>query len=81
MLVDSASRPGMSGGPVIRRSWGNHIMQDGGLSVGPGTGTRFVGVYSGRLHSNDANDPQLARVWPAPLIEQIIDVPTRDANI
>lgn len=32
LLVDSASRPGMSGAPVIRRSWGNHSLASGGTS-------------------------------------------------
>jgi hypothetical protein len=27
MLVDTASRPGMSGAPVIRRSWTNHMAE------------------------------------------------------
>jgi hypothetical protein len=78
MLIDSASRPGMSGAPVIRRSWGNHQLENGGVVMGPGSATRFVGVYSGRLHTNDPNDPQLARVWPRALLEEIVQVPTRD---
>jgi len=78
MLVDSASRPGMSGAPVIQRSWGNHMLDNGGVAMGPGSATRFLGVYSGRLHTNDPNDPQLARVWPQSLLEEIIQVPTRD---
>jgi Trypsin-like peptidase domain len=32
LLVDSASRPGMSGAPVIRRSWGTHSLASGGTS-------------------------------------------------
>ena len=78
MLVDSASRPGMSGAPVIRRSWGNHMLEDGAVSMGTGSATRFIGVYSGRLHTNDPNDPQLARVWPQVLLEAIVQVATLD---
>lgn len=78
LLVDSASRPGMSGAPVIRRSWGDKQMDDGSTMMGPGAATRFVGVYSGRLHVHDPNDPQLARVWPVALLEQIVQAPTRD---
>ena len=77
--VDSASRPGVSGVPVIRRSWGNHMFEDGGAAVRPDSATRFIGVYSGRLHSNDPNDPQLARVWSKALLEEVVQVPTRDA--
>jgi hypothetical protein len=78
MLVDSASRPGMSGAPVIRRSWGNHMLENGNATMGTGSATRFIGVYSGRLHTNDPNDPQLARVWPRTLLDEIVQVPTRD---
>jgi hypothetical protein len=68
----------MSGAPVIRRSWGNHMLEDGGVTMGPGSATRFIGVYSGRLYTNDSNDPQLARVWPRTLLEEIVQVPTKD---
>jgi hypothetical protein len=33
MLVDTASRPGMSGAPVIRRSWTNHMVQPGVVAL------------------------------------------------
>jgi hypothetical protein len=29
MLVDTASRPGMSGAPFIHRNWKQHVMTDG----------------------------------------------------
>lgn len=79
ILVDTASRQGMSGSPVIRRSWGNHIMAGGGVLTGPGTMTKFVGIYSGRLKTTDQADAQLGRVWPATLIEQIIAGGPRDS--
>jgi hypothetical protein len=78
ILVDSASRPGMSGAPVIRRSWGNHMLEDNSVAMGVGSATSFIGVYSGRLHTNDPNDPQLARVWPRSLLEEILQAPIRD---
>src|SRR5437773_905449 len=49
MFIDTASRPGMSGSPVIRRSWSTHLLEGNSISMGAATGTRFVGVYSGRL--------------------------------
>lgn len=72
MLIDTASRPGMSGAPVIRRSWGTHFLESGNLSIGQGTATKFVGVYSGRLATSDPLDAQLGLAWPASLIEEII---------
>jgi hypothetical protein len=57
-LVDTASRSGMSGSPVIYVA---------------GQFQQFVGVYSGRYGADDLNDVQLGRVWRAPLVQEIID--------
>jgi hypothetical protein len=72
MLVDTASRPGMSGAPVIRRSWGFHQKREGDFVGGEEAATSIVGVYSGRLAATDPNDPQLGMVWPIYLVEEII---------
>jgi len=72
IFVDSASRPGMSGSPVIRRSWNTHAMEGGGTVMNGGTATRFVGVYSGRLATDDPNDPQLGLTWPVNFVQEII---------
>ena len=80
ILVDTASRPGMPGSPVIRRSWGTHLLSNGGVLTGPRAATRFIGIYSGRLHTTDQADAQLGRVWPAPLIGQIIVGGVRDCS-
>jgi hypothetical protein len=71
ILVDTATRPGMSGSPIIRRSWGSYL-DDRGNTVMGGEGTRFIGVYSGRLSTAGANDAQLGLAWPAILVKQII---------
>jgi hypothetical protein len=71
-LVDTASRPGMSGSPVIRRSWATHMIEDGSVNMGTGTATKFIGVYSGRLQTTDPLDAQLGLVWPTALVEQIV---------
>jgi hypothetical protein len=72
MLVDTASRPGMSGSPVIRRSWATHMMEIGPMKSGVEVMTRFVGVYSGRLTSTDPLDAQLGLCWPAKYVTEII---------
>src|ERR1700722_9052782 len=59
MLVDTASRSGMSGAPVIRRSWGMHVLENGTFSADSTPQSKFIGVYSGRLHTNDKEDAQL----------------------
>jgi hypothetical protein len=73
IFLDTASRPGMSGSPIIRRSWGTHFYEDGGITTATGsTATKFVGVYSGRLASADPLDAQLGFAWPAVLLTQIV---------
>lgn len=78
MLVDSATREGMSGSPVIRRSWHSHAMADGSLRQDFRPATKLVGVYSGRLSTADPNDPQLGLMWPISLVEEIIVGNRRD---
>jgi Trypsin-like peptidase domain len=73
MLVDTASRPGMSGAPVIRRSWAAHVLEHGGTSSSGIPQTKFVGVYSGRRYTKDPSDAQIGMVWPPEDIDDIID--------
>lgn len=72
ILVDTASRPGMSGSPVIRRQWGSYQDDQQNTYMGGGDFTRFVGVYSGRLSTREPSDAQLGLAWPAVLVEEII---------
>jgi Trypsin-like peptidase domain len=72
VFVDTASRPGMSGSPVIRRNWGNYTTADGGVIMTTGTATKFVGVYSGRIAGTDPIDAQLGLTWPASFVPEII---------
>src|SRR5262249_47041902 len=72
LLVDTASRPGMSGSPVILRTYGTH-MSPGEVTVAAGAANKFIGVYSGRLHTQDPLEAQIGMVWPAIYIDEIID--------
>lgn len=74
IFLDTASRPGMSGSPIIRRSWGTYFYEDGSVEtvVPPSPATRFIGVYSGRLASSDPIDAQLGLAWPATLVTEIV---------
>jgi hypothetical protein len=76
-LVDTASRPGMSGSPVILRSWSNHILESNMWTTSNEKLPidRIIGVYSGRLIPTDA---QIGIVWHVDYIEQIIDGGMRD---
>jgi len=75
-LVDTASRPGMSGAPVILRTYGVHLTESG-PSIKTDPATKIIGIYSGRLRTAET-EAQLARVWPASFITEIIDANERD---
>lgn len=73
MYVDTASRSGMSGSPVLIERSGLH--GGDGKSVPfeiMGTIRSFVGVYSGRLGAKDNLDAQLGLVWKEQVILEII---------
>lgn len=73
ILVDTATRPGLSGSPVIYQRTGIHNMKDGLLSgdslIGRIRG--FLGVYSGRIGKGEIH-AQLGIVWKSKVIEEII---------
>lgn len=73
LIVDTASRPGMSGSPVIQRVHGQVELEERyGRSASGDGACNFIGIYSGRFHTNDASDAQLGRVWPAILVEEVV---------
>lgn len=78
LIVDTASRPGMSGSPVIQRVHGEVDLEDGhGRIEGDDGACNFIGIYSGRFHTNDASDAQLGRVWPAVLVQEVLPLRKR----
>jgi Trypsin-like peptidase domain len=76
-LVDTASRPGMSGAPVILRSWTNDFADGGIRAWSDKPATNFIGVYSGRLVAG-TSEAQIGMVWHASFIEEIIAGNKRD---
>jgi hypothetical protein len=79
MLIDTATRSGMSGSPVIIKRTGIHPTLEDPERFGTATG--FVGVYSGRYgvekenlnkDSLEKEDVQLGIVWRKEVIEEII---------
>ncbi|TYL89968.1 trypsin-like peptidase domain-containing protein [Bradyrhizobium rifense] len=78
MLVDTASRPGMSGAPVIRRSWTNHMVEPGMVALVDTPLNRFIGVYSGRVPTDHPHEAQIGLVWGDYLIHEIIAGNIRD---
>lgn len=74
LLVDTASRPGMSGSPVIRRQ-----LERSATNATP-SADEFVGVYSGRLHTHDQLDAQLGMVWPSDVVAELLRDGVRDIH-
>jgi hypothetical protein len=71
-LIDTATRNGMSGSPVVARHDGFFNPDGGGVSRNSiiGTVTRFVGIYSGRL-GDDPLEVQLGMVWRSDVLTDI----------
>lgn len=80
LLVDTASRPGMSGAPVIIRSWSHHFYDNGTFSTDDQAASKFIGVYSGRLATRENDEAQIGMVWPASFIDEIIAGGLRDTD-
>jgi hypothetical protein len=69
MLVDSRTRSGQSGSPVVAHRVGTWSSDDGSAYVTSGSVTRFVGVYSGRINK----ESDLGRVWKVQALLDIIE--------
>jgi len=75
MLIDTATRPGMSGSPVIFKRSGLIKKEPFTQLTGDdiiGTVQGFLGIYSGRIHAKDKFEAQLGIVWRAEVIEEIL---------
>ena len=68
-LVDTTSRPGMSGSPVYARRFGSYQDEKGNLVLGTGVTDRFLGVYAGDIDSQS----EVGRIWKATALMEIYD--------
>lgn len=73
-LVDTATREGMSGSPVIIRSFGGYTRKGGSVTVSHEVFSEFIGVYSGR-HVGGIDEAQLGIIWKKVLIPEILNDP------
>jgi len=82
-LVDTATRRGMSGAPVIAQVSGMWAPEGsekmGGDSVIGRAGQKFIGIYSSR-EGDDETTVQLGVVWKRSAIEEIIAGSVRGQN-
>jgi hypothetical protein len=68
-LIDSRTRKGQSGSPVIFYSGsGSYVSLEGTKTLAGGSIVDFVGVYSGRI----SEDSDLGTVWKAEVVRDII---------
>ena len=74
-IIDSTTRKGMSGAPVIMRRQGIHNLNNGEIIHDTliGEVQNFIGIYSGRFYADEKEETQLGRVWKADIIQEIID--------
>ena len=69
-LIDATTRGGMSGSPVVLRLYGGYATSRAAMKLGGGPGTRFLGVYSGRIH----DQAEIGRVWRPSVVREILAV-------
>ena len=70
VLIDSRTRKGQSGSPVINfDAMGSYTSASGGLVVGGGPVEDFIGVYSGRI----SDESDLGFVWKASVVQQVFE--------
>ncbi|MCV2863341.1 serine protease [Defluviimonas sp. WL0075] len=76
-LVDSLTRPGLSGAPVFARINGLWGQEGAQIEIGVGSPTpfgfwtNFLGIYAGR-EGDDKVGFQLARVWKKAVLDEIV---------
>lgn len=70
-IVDATTRHGMSGSPVVARRIGMYRSSQG-MEMG-GSATRFLGIYSGRIHGQ----AEIGMVWRP---EVVLDVLKQGPN-
>jgi hypothetical protein len=76
-MIDSRTRPGSSGSPVIAYRPGRMVaLEDGSTAMFGGAVWRLLGVYSGRITA----EADLGFVWKTRVISEIIEGGQRAAS-
>ena len=73
MLIDTGTREGMSGSPVVAVSRLSAFRKDETGTATASDRARLLGVYSGRYGAENYSEVQLGICWKASLIDEIID--------
>jgi hypothetical protein len=72
-LIDSRTREGQSGSPVILYRADGYSDEQGTVRFGTGVAERFVGIYSGRI----SKESDLGFVWKASALADILEAQER----
>ena len=72
ILVDSSTREGMSGSPVIAQAIDGALLDNGDTVVGSGPYVRFIGMYSGRYGTDVDDKLSVGRVWKREVLEEMV---------
>lgn len=67
-LIDATTRSGMSGSPVVIRTQGAYTDSSHNYVVTGGTLTKFLGLYSGRIH----DEIEIGCVWRPHVISELL---------
>ncbi|MEL3971170.1 serine protease [Rossellomorea oryzaecorticis] len=70
-FIDATTREGMSGSPVVYRTFGPYESNSGEIIMNSSIKTRFLGIYSGRIEK----DIEVGMVWTPNIIKEIINAP------
>jgi hypothetical protein len=76
-LIDSRTRPGQSGAPVIYYSPPGNVPIPAGIAFASAEQYELLGVYSGRIH----NDSDIGIVWRPECITAVLDGGVRGRSI
>ena len=72
--IDTTTRQGMSGSPVIfYSSDGNYKTVNGTHHLSGSVTYNFIGIYSGRDRNDESHIAQLGKVWKKELIDDVIN--------
>ena len=73
-FADTATKPGMSGSPVVLYEKRPITLTESLHGKFSRHRTKIVGIYSGRIGANteNKNDAQLGRVWKVKMLDEII---------
>lgn len=72
-LIDSASKSGMSGAPVLYYSPHGRVKIGGSTYKFSRDVAILAGIYVGRIAVQDEQDPQIGTVWKSNVIDEILE--------